>query len=255
MSPRVWWSGLTSTAGATRRTSVGVPSDLPLQGLDRLRRPEGRGDDRDQAALGHLRSLTSLLVHSFSSGGIASSGSPYSSGSCGSSGWAMPSGKRCSSPCSAMSSRSFSASSKPSASPSPASTSGSSAGSSVSGSRTAADRGGFLRGLRLFLLDEFLVALLGCCGHETAPVSEACSVELFGLVGAGRRRWSGRAGATGSKGSSPPERPISQPTIPPSAAPSASRVTERNGLRVNFEAAPWAVCFAVVLTAFGRVWF
>ena len=56
----------------------------------------------------------------------------------------------------------------------------------------------------------------------------------------------GPAGATGSKGSSPPERPINQPTIPPMPAPIASRVTERNGLRANFE----AVRFAVVLTAF-----
>src|ERR1700753_3167603 len=29
----------------------------------------------------------------------------------------------------------------------------------------------------------------------------------------------------------------------------ASRVTERSGLRVTFDAAPWAGCFAVVVTA------
>jgi hypothetical protein len=31
--------------------------------------------------------------------------------------------------------------------------------------------------------------------------------------------------------------------------PIASKVAERTGLRVIFDAAPWAVCFAVVLTA------
>ena len=228
MSPRVWWSGLISTAGATRRTSV---APLPPASTSRFSAstdsgdPKAGGDDRDQAAVGHLH------AHSFSSGGIASSASPYSSGSCGSSGWAMPSGKRCSSPCSAMSSRSFSASSKPSDSPSPPSISGCSAGSSVSGGDVAADPGGFLGGLRLFLLDEILVALVRRCGHETAPVSEVCSVELLvaTLGGAG-------ACATGSgeASSPPPERPISQPTRPPIRAPTASRVIERKRLVREF---------------------
>jgi hypothetical protein len=44
-------------------------------------------------------------------------------------------------------------------------------------------------------------------------------------------------------------RPISQPVKPPIAAPRPNSVTARAGFRFNFEAVPYAVCFAVDLTA------
>ena len=45
--------------------------------------------------------------------------------------------------------------------------------------RRSSDPGGFAGGLSLFVLDEVLVPLVRGCVHETAPVSEAFSVELL----------------------------------------------------------------------------
>ena len=76
-------------------------------------------------------------------------------------------------------------------------------------------------------------------------VSEVFSVALLLVTLGGAGAW-----AIGSEyPSSPPERPIHQPTRTPMPAPIARRVTVRKGLRVNFDAVPCAVCFAVVLTA------
>src|SRR5262249_51870606 len=54
---------------------------------------------------------------------------------------------------------------------------------------------------------------------------------------------------TEGEGAEPPRRPSSQNAAAPIAAPTPSKVVVRIGSRFSFETVPWAVCFAVVLTA------
>ena len=50
-------------------------------------------------------------------------------------------------------------------------------------------------------------------------------------------------------------RASAQPATPPVTQPAPSRVTARSGCRFNFAAVPWAVCFAVDLTALRAIAF
>jgi hypothetical protein len=70
---------------------------------------------------------------------------------------------------------------------------------------------------------------------------------------AGRVALFGRGGHALGAGEGVPgsalERATIQPANPPTTQPTASRVALRSGSRFSFEPAPWAVCFAVDLTA------